>query len=194
MDRWRSYANDPGMISAWLAEPALLNEGAVVIDLSFDDSPERIHALERSSFCLVSSVSRTLTELPAHFARFNGWPGFSEGPVIEAACRNETDQQIVTDIFSVFGKRPEWVADVPGFISARIVSMIINEAFLTAQENVSTEQAIDTAMKLGTNYPYGPFEWCEKIGAASIVALLEKLSVQERRYTPAVMLKKMARS
>ena len=42
--------------------------------------------------------------------------------------------------------------------------MIINEAFLALQEGVSTKEEINTAMKLGTNYPLGPFEWVEKIG------------------------------
>jgi 3-hydroxybutyryl-CoA dehydrogenase len=38
-------------------------------------------------------------------------------------------------------------------------------------------------MKLGTNYPYGPFEWSEKIGLFNIVSLLQKLSKKDKRYT-----------
>ena len=48
--------------------------------------------------------------------------------------------------------------DIPGFISARVVSMIINEAYFALEEEVSSKEEIDTAMKLGTNYPYGPFD------------------------------------
>ncbi len=44
------------------------------------------------------------------------------------------------------------------------MAMIINEAWHALAEEVSTKNEIDTAMKLGTNYPYGPFEWAEKIG------------------------------
>ena len=40
--------------------------------------------------------------------------------------------------------------------------------FLQLGENVSTRDEIDTAMKLGTNYPFGPFEWAEKIGLKNI--------------------------
>ena len=56
----------------------------------------------------------------------------------------------------------------PGFITARVIAMIINEAFFALQENVSSKEEIDTAMRLGTNYPYGPFEWTKLIGIDKI--------------------------
>jgi len=80
------------------------------------------------------------------------------------------------------------VEDEPGLISARIIAMIINEAYFANAENVSTEKEIDTAMKLGTNYPYGPFEWADKIGVKNIYVLLEKLSINDPRYHPSALL------
>jgi 3-hydroxybutyryl-CoA dehydrogenase len=65
-----------------------------------------------------------------------------------------------------------------------VVSMIINEAFIALGENVSTREEIDTAMKLGTNYPYGPFEWAELIGVENIISLLNKLSEKDNHYQP----------
>jgi 3-hydroxybutyryl-CoA dehydrogenase len=47
---------------------------------------------------------------------------------------------------------------------------------------------MDTAMKLGTAYPYGPFEWGNKIGLQNIVNLLKKLSKKQPRYTPCELL------
>jgi 3-hydroxybutyryl-CoA dehydrogenase len=58
--------------------------------------------------------------------------------------------------------------------------MIVNEAFIALKEGVSTKEEIDIAMKLGTNYPYGPFEWAEKIGTERIKNLLSKLSVEKK--------------
>ncbi len=46
--------------------------------------------------------------------------------------------------------------------------MIVNEAFFAFGEKISTIEEIDMAMKLGTNYPNGPFEWAEKIGIENI--------------------------
>jgi 3-hydroxybutyryl-CoA dehydrogenase len=92
----------------------------------------------------------------------------------------------------MLNRRTEWVPDEKGLISARIVSMIINEAFFALEEKVSSKEEIDTAMKLGTNYPYGPFEWGEKIGFKKIVSLLTALSNEEERYQPAALLIKEA--
>ena len=89
-------------------------------------------------------------------------------------------------------RRVEWVPDIKGFISSRVVSMIINEAYFALEENVSTKEEIDIAMKLGTNYPYGPFEWAKKIGLKNITTLLTELSLTEKRYEPADLLLKEA--
>ena len=44
-------------------------------------------------------------------------------------------------------------------------------------------------MKLGTNYPLGPFEWGSRIGLSRIVELLEIMSKTDPRYIPADSLK-----
>ncbi|HVU85305.1 MAG TPA: 3-hydroxyacyl-CoA dehydrogenase family protein, partial [Puia sp.] len=82
------------------------------------------------------------------------------------------------------------VPDIAGMISGRILAMIINEAYHTLQEDVSTKEEIDTAMKLGTNYPFGPFEWSERIGLKNIYDLLNKLGSADERYRPADAMKK----
>jgi 3-hydroxybutyryl-CoA dehydrogenase len=87
------------------------------------------------------------------------------------------------------GRKTEWVPDVAGFITPRVVATVINEAFLALEENVSVETEIDTAMKLGTNYPYGPFEWGQKIGLQNIHSLLDALSKEQIRYKPSKLLK-----
>ena len=61
--------------------------------------------------------------------------------------------------------------------------MICNEACYALGEGISTREEIDVAMKLGTNYPYGPFEWMEKIGSGRIKELLTELQRSESRYT-----------
>jgi 3-hydroxybutyryl-CoA dehydrogenase len=73
-------------------------------------------------------------------------------------------------------------------IAPRIIAMIVNEAYFGLEDNISTKNEIDIAMKLGTNYPYGPFEWSEKIGLHNIYQLLINLSKQDKRYTPANLL------
>jgi 3-hydroxybutyryl-CoA dehydrogenase len=78
-----------------------------------------------------------------------------------------------------------------GLITPRVVCMIINEAFYTVQEGTATEGDIDQAMKLGTNYPMGPFEWCDKIGLADVYETLEALyqDTHDERYKICSLLK-----
>jgi 3-hydroxybutyryl-CoA dehydrogenase len=84
------------------------------------------------------------------------------------------------------------VPDIPGFVTARVISAIINEAYFALEEKVSSREEIDIAMKTGTNYPYGPFEWADKIGLKNVYALLDVLSRDEAGYTPASLLKESA--
>jgi 3-hydroxybutyryl-CoA dehydrogenase len=66
--------------------------------------------------------------------------------------------------------------------------MIVNEAYFALEANVSTKHDIDVAMKLGTNYPYGPFEWGKKIGLQEIYNLLTTLSTIDKKFTPCKLL------
>jgi len=60
-------------------------------------------------------------------------------------------------------------------VALRVISCIVNEAFLAFSEGVATAGDIDEAMKLGANYPKGPFEWAEEIGVQSILQTLDSL-------------------
>ena len=132
----------------------------------------------------INAVSTTLKNLHTskNVVRFNGWNGFLEHKVWELAgfISNEA-----ATILTELGKQYTVVPDEPGFISARVIAMIVNEAYYALEEGVSDKDAIDVAMKLGTNYPYGPFEWEEKIGAKNIYNLLMALYKENERYKPA---------
>ena len=162
------------------------------IDLLFDNTKERIELLKKLSSqpVIVNSVIDTLEEINAPFVRINAWPGFLKRNVAEVCTNNEVNKNEAEKILSLINRKAEWVPDVKGFISARVVSMIINEAYFALEEKVSTKEEIDIAMKLGTNYPYGPFEWSKKIGLKNIAVLLTELSLTEKRYQPASLLLK----
>ena len=160
------------------------------IDLSFDGTEERIKLLKQAvSFPVIINSVITQNELPKEFVRINGWTGFLKRTIIEASGGDDK-REVVAEIFSHFNRRVEWIPDVNGFISARIIAMIINEAFFALEEKVSTKEEIDIAMKLGTNYPYGPFEWSEKIGLKNIYELLNTLAKTEPAYEPAPLLRR----
>lgn len=178
----------------WLSQPLLSTGSDICLDLLFEPTRERIEALTKTGceLILVNYVPGTRADLPVHFFRFNGWPGFLKRPVVEVSLMPEPLTAKATALWSGFGKVPEWVPDQPGFISARVISMIINEAFLTLEEGVSSRNDIDIAMKLGTGYPHGPFEWGSLIGLKNVYDLLNQMSGTNSRYQPAGLLKKEA--
>ncbi len=135
----------------------------------------------------IHDVSTTLREMntPANVFRFNGWTGFLNRPLWEIA--GIPDEKTAW-VFDQMGKKFIVVADEPGLVAARIISMIINEAFFTVGDGVCSREEIDTAMKLGTHYPFGPFEWAIRIGAQNILDLLQKLALNDTRYLPAPLL------
>lgn len=73
------------------------------------------------------------------------------------------------------------------YIFARTLAAIINEAALAIDDNVASEDDIDTAMRLGTNFPHGPIEWAAKAGIRTTRALLQQLNqrVKDNRFAPA---------
>jgi len=178
----------------WHAELQGIEDTDMVIDLLFQPGNDRISSLAKTGahIVAVNYVNGTLQELPDHFIRFNAWPGFLKGSLIEAATKNTGIKTEAENLFAAFNKKLSWVPDQAGFISARVIAMIINEAFLACSENVSTREEIDIAMKLGTNYPYGPFEWAKLIGVSHIHDLLVNLSAHHPRYQPSALLAKEA--
>lgn len=136
---------------------------------------------------IINSVVNTLksAKLPSNFSRINGWPGFLKRQVWEIASNSKA---ITEEVFKALGWDILFVKDEPGLVSARVLSMIINEAYFALGENVSTKPEIDLAMKLGTNYSLGPFEWQDKIGIENIYLLLKKLSETSKRYLIAPLL------
>ena len=175
----------------WLSnlnDCAAYKEADGFVDLLFDGEPERIRYLKGlPGLVIINSVLHTCQETDPSFVRINGWPTFLKSEIMEAAAAKE-NRKAAEQVLGVFHKTVEWVDDLPGFITSRIVSMIIQEAFMALGEGVSSKEEINTAMKLGTAYPYGPFEWADKIGHENIFALLEKLGSRETRYLPSPFL------
>ena len=163
-----------------------------LIDIEFDTTTERINVLKQflPKPVLINCVAHTLSETNENFIRINAWPTFLQRNICEAVVINEQSKIIAENFFNKIGWNYKFVPDIKGMISARIVAAIINEAYFTLQENVSTKKDIDIAMKLGTNYPFGPFEWSEKIGLKNIYHLLIELSKTDSTYKVCVALEK----
>ncbi|HLY69170.1 MAG TPA: 3-hydroxyacyl-CoA dehydrogenase family protein [Puia sp.] len=137
----------------------------------------------------VNSVINTLSEIGQPFIRMNAWPTFLERNISEIVTA-EGQKKSTKEVLDTLEWSFQFVPDVSGMISARIVAMIINEAYYTIDDDVSSKKEIDIAMKLGTSYPFGPFEWSEKIGLKNIYGLLLALGKTDTRYSISESLEK----
>ncbi|GAA2474781.1 3-hydroxyacyl-CoA dehydrogenase [Streptomyces gobitricini] len=94
--------------------------------------------------------------------------------------------QEAVGLFQALGKEVTVIGDVPGMIVARTVAMLVDLAVDAVDRGVASAEDIDTAMRLGVNYPAGPFEWAALFGYENVSDLLGSLHTRypTGRYAP----------
>ncbi len=180
----------------FLVDEEIIADADAYFDLCFEEDGAAFgHITNKPVF--VNAVIMTSKELPENYIRINAWNGFLKRDLVELVATDlpvgRQGAQILADGITVLHElnwKYQLVPDVPGMIAARVIAMIVNEAYYGLGDEISSKKDIDIAMKLGTNYPFGPFEWSEKIGLKKIYALLKKLSEKDNRYTVAPALEK----
>ncbi|MFC0214809.1 3-hydroxyacyl-CoA dehydrogenase family protein [Paenibacillus chartarius] len=88
------------------------------------------------------------------------------------------------------------VYESPGFVSTRLICTLINEAMHTLAEGVATAQDIDSAMRIGYDFGYGPLEMADRFGLDSVLAALNRMFLEfgDIKYRPSFLLKQMVRA
>ncbi|TWF44467.1 3-hydroxybutyryl-CoA dehydrogenase [Chitinophaga polysaccharea] len=155
----------------------------LVLDLTFDDRPEHaaVYAKNPAVPVLAGMVKTSLAEIMNQYAFEQGFnimgcnflPGFVGMPVTEVSVMDEGQQETIDDIMHELGWEYALVADAIGMVTPRVICMMINEAYLALEEGIASREDIDISMRLGTNYPYGPFEWSERIGIRHVYEVLK---------------------
>lgn len=174
----------------------------LVFDFVLDDDPFQveIYSDKANTKVFVNTAKVSLAELSnlanhslkAKLFGFNGLPTFLNRSVLEASVEDKADELLLAELCKSLNTDYLLVDDRVGLVTPRIICMIINEAYYTAEEGTATREDIDLSMKLGTNYPYGPFEWCQKIGVKHVYELLEAVyeDTHDERYKICSLLKK----
>lgn len=169
----------------------------VIFDLDFDlgpadFSPYLSHASERL-LVLGSAMMQLHGKVPAAIQNnvigINALPTFLKRNVLEACTLHTAFDN--NRLKALGFSNIEWIESRIGMVSPRIVCMIINEAYFTLQEGTASREDIDKGMKLGTAYPYGPFEWCNLIGIANVYNILNAMAedTHDERYKICSLLK-----
>jgi 3-hydroxybutyryl-CoA dehydrogenase len=149
-----------------------------------------------SSLCIPVSEQASWSKIPNRLIGIGLYNTFSKTKLIEIAPSKITDEKLLKNAESFLNSAGINFIKVPdrtGLVFPRILAMIINEAAQVYSENIASKEDIDTAMKLGTNYPYGPLEWADKLGIDLVYNILVSLHKDfgEDRYRPHPVLKEM---
>ena len=157
--------------------------------------PGAIFATNTSSMsvtALAAAVKRPGLFLGVHF--FNPVPVMR---LVEVISGESTDPAILPEVFGfveTLGKTPVHVKkDSPGYIVNRLLVPYLNEAVRLYEEGVASPEDIDTAIRLGLNYPAGPFEMIDTGGVDLTVAVLDRFSKEfdDKGYAPRLTLRRM---
>ncbi len=115
--------------------------------------------------------------------------------IIKGLETSEATVEAVKEIAMKMGKETVVINEFPGFITSRISALIGNEAFIMLQEGVATAEEIDKAIKLGLNFPMGPFELGDLVGLDTRLHNLNYLHAKlGEKYRPAPLLEQYVKA
>ena len=119
-------------------------------------------------------------------------------PLVEIVRGLETSDETAKTIQEVavkMGKETVVINEFPGFVTSRISALVGNEAFFMLQEGLGTPEEIDKAIKLGLNYPMGPFELVDLVGLDTRLNNLNYLHAKlGDKYRPAPLLEQYVKA
>ena len=158
----------------------------------YRDHPKVIAFLNTPKTSLLKLVADFPGQISCTLFGFNGLPTFLNREIVEATVWRDQDKEKLQTICRQLQTKYLVVDDRVGMVTPRVIFMIINEAYYTFHEGTASREDIDHGMKLGTNYPFGPFEWSEKVGLNHVYELLSAVyeDTKDERYKICPLLKK----
>jgi 3-hydroxybutyryl-CoA dehydrogenase len=109
---------------------------------------------------------------------------------------DQTFVETKTFVENILEKHAVQVYETPGFITTRLICVLINEAVHALAEGVATEADIDMAMKIGYGFQCGPLEMADHFGLDSVLASMETMFREygDIKYRPNFLIKKLVRA
>ena len=160
------------------------NEASIVFDfcvLSTERKEKLLNFLNKEfNIPIVSDLSthwsEGILEKYDHISGSVACQFFSPKNTYEYFFKDEKTDEYIQKLFKGIGINGLKVQNSGcGFTYPRVISMIINEAYFSLEDQLAEKEDIDTAMQFGVNYPMGPFKWAKEIGLPPIVQLLDEL-------------------
>lgn len=157
--------------------------------------------------CILASNTSSLpiTEIAAFTKRpdsvvgmhfMNPVPVMKLVEIIRGLATSDETYAAIHEESLILNKTPVEVRDVPGFISNRVLQIMINEAIYCLYEGVASAEDIDTVMKLGMNHPMGPLQLADFIGLDTVLSIMETLydGYADCKYRPCPLLRQYVKA
>ncbi|MCC6159152.1 MAG: 3-hydroxybutyryl-CoA dehydrogenase [Deltaproteobacteria bacterium] len=144
------------------------------LDASF--APDAILATNTSSLSvteIAAVTKRPHKVIGMHF--FNPVPVMRLVEIVRGLATDDETHSAIFEMSQAVGKDPVTVQDYPGFVSNRVLMIMINEAIFCLYEGVATATDIDTVMKLGMAHPMGPLALADLIGLDTCLSIMNRL-------------------
>jgi 3-hydroxybutyryl-CoA dehydrogenase len=191
-----------------------LKDADFVIEAVFEDLElkksifKQLDELTRPGVILTTNTSSmSITEIAMSTKRpekvagmhfFNPAPIMKLVEVIRGVHTNDETIHTVMEMTKKMGKEPvEVKKDTPGFIVNRLMIPHMVEAIKMLEEGVASIEDIDKAVKLGLNYPMGPFELMDLTGVDITLHVTEYLYKElnkESKWSAPTLFKSMLRA
>lgn len=154
--------------------------------------PHTILATNTSSLSvteIAAATKRAEQVIGMHF--MNPVPVMPLVEVIRGVATSDDTFDCVMTLTKAIGKTAVEVRDFPGFVSNRVLMLMINEAIFTVYEGVASPESVDQVLKLGMNHPMGPLALADFIGLDTCLAIMETLQqgFSDSKYRPCPLLR-----
>ena len=92
------------------------------------------------------------------------------------------------------GRAVTLIRDSAGFVGQRLAAMVANLGCFMADIGLASPNDIDIAMRLGLNYPKGPLELADHLGADTVFTIMQEMHriSGDDRYRPSLWLRRHA--
>ncbi len=156
--------------------------------------PEVIFAANTSAISitrLASVTTRAARVVGMHFMN-----PVALTPMVEVIRGYHTSEETITSaqsLLTTVGKTSIVVKDAPGFVTNRVLMLMINEAIALVDERVATVAEVDQLFKGCFGHKMGPLETGDLIGLDTILLSLDVLyaSFRDSKYRASPLLQQM---